>query len=80
VLVKRDNDLISANFKDLQEFTLLSPAFRNPSTVPLRFLDGTAGPTDDSTLRKFETQTNVPFVVDQSKTASCGRHHQGTIG
>lgn len=47
VFVRRDNELVAANFEDVKGYELLSPAFMSPETVPATFANGTDGPTSD---------------------------------
>ncbi|KAM0298248.1 hypothetical protein HYE67_001289 [Fusarium culmorum] len=48
----KDSELVSANFPDVN-ITLRSPAFLNPEKVPVRFAEGTEGPTDFNELDYF---------------------------
>ncbi|EFQ25169.1 carboxypeptidase [Colletotrichum graminicola] len=53
VQVRKDSEIVAANFKDVEDVELLSPAFLTPETIPEGFLDGTKGPTDDDLLDTF---------------------------
>ncbi|KAK1711913.1 carboxypeptidase [Colletotrichum acutatum] len=53
VTVRKDTDIVAANFKDIEGVDLLSPAFLTPETIPAGFSDGTQGPTDDDLLDSF---------------------------
>lgn len=59
VTVRKDTDIVAANFKDIEGVDLLSPAFLNPETIPAGFSDGTQGPTDDDLLGKLSTSSFV---------------------
>ncbi|KAH6962815.1 hypothetical protein DER45DRAFT_480086 [Fusarium avenaceum] len=48
----KDSSLVAANFPDVN-ITLRSPAFLNPERVPVRFANGSEGPTDDIELDYF---------------------------
>lgn len=52
VPVRRDNELVAANFGDIEDYELLSPAFLKPDTVSNKFWNGTDGPTSDTELGK----------------------------
>ncbi|MBA7490003.1 hypothetical protein ES702_00537 [subsurface metagenome] len=52
VFVRKDNDLVAANFQDVQDYELLSPAFMSPDTIPATFANGTDGPTSDIEVGK----------------------------
>jgi hypothetical protein len=45
-----DSPEVAANFADIEGVKLLSPAFLNNETVPETWLNGTSGPTPQSTL------------------------------
>ncbi|GJC80888.1 carboxypeptidase 2 [Colletotrichum liriopes] len=53
VAVRKDSDIVAANFKAIEGVDLLSPAFLTPDTIPGGFSDGTKGPTDDDLLDSF---------------------------
>ncbi|OLN83713.1 Carboxypeptidase 2-like protein 3 [Colletotrichum chlorophyti] len=53
VTVRKDSDVVAANFQDVEGVDLLSPAFLKPETKPGGFADGTKGPTDDDVLDAF---------------------------
>lgn len=59
VYVRKDNELVAANFEDVQGYELLSPAFMRPDSVPSRFANGTDGPTSDA-----EVGRNTPECLD----------------
>lgn len=50
VVVRKDTDIVAANFKDVEGVDLLSPAFLTPDTIPEGFSEGTKGPTDADIL------------------------------
>lgn len=50
VPVRKDNEAVVVNFRDVAGYELLSPAFLSPDTVPAGFVNGTDGPTSDSEL------------------------------
>ena len=45
-----DTPQVAANFPDVADVELLSPAFVNPENVPSTFSNGTSGPTPQRTL------------------------------
>jgi len=49
-----DAPQVAANFPDVDDFQLLSPAFLNPENVPATFANGTSGPTPQRDLGKFQ--------------------------
>ncbi|KAF1935993.1 Zn-dependent exopeptidase [Clathrospora elynae] len=53
-----DTPQVTANFPDVEGIKLLSPAFKNPETVPGAFANGTSGPTPQRTLESF-----IPYVT-----------------
>ncbi|OHF02908.1 carboxypeptidase [Colletotrichum orchidophilum] len=53
VEVIRDSETVAANFPDVEEVELHSPAFANPESVSATFANGTGGPTDQATLDYF---------------------------
>ncbi|KAK6207877.1 carboxypeptidase [Colletotrichum tabaci] len=53
VVVRKDTDIVAANFKDVEGVDLLSPAFLTPDTIPEGFSEGTKGPTDADILDSF---------------------------
>lgn len=59
--VDEDNELVAANFGDVPDIELLSPAFLNPESVPEGFWNGTSGPTDDATMGKPSLNTWINF-------------------
>lgn len=56
VFVRRDNELVAANFEDVKGYELLSPAFMSPETVPATFANGTDGPTSDVEVGEESTE------------------------
>ncbi|OHX01183.1 carboxypeptidase 2 [Colletotrichum incanum] len=50
-----DSEAVAANFPEVQDVELFSPAFANPESVPSTFANGTSGPTDEATLAKTLT-------------------------
>ncbi|KAK7428875.1 hypothetical protein QQZ08_004645 [Neonectria magnoliae] len=53
VALVRDSDEAAKHFPDVEGVELYSPAFKDPSSVPAGFKNGTDGPTDDATLDYF---------------------------
>ncbi|KAM0286037.1 hypothetical protein ACHAQH_001045 [Verticillium albo-atrum] len=53
VTVLQDEDHVAANFPEVEDIELYSPAFASPNTVPDAFANGTAGPTDELTMDHF---------------------------
>ncbi|KAK1982794.1 carboxypeptidase [Colletotrichum cereale] len=53
VEVRKDSDIVAANFKNVEGVDLLSPAFLTPATISEGFADGTKGPTNDDALDIF---------------------------
>ncbi|KAK2035123.1 carboxypeptidase [Colletotrichum zoysiae] len=51
--VRKDSNIVAANFRDVEGVELLSPAFLTPESIPEGFSDGTKGPTDDDLLDTF---------------------------
>lgn len=45
-----DAPQVAANFHDVEDIELLSPAFINPTSVPGTFPNGTSGPTPHYSL------------------------------
>lgn len=45
-----DSEQVAANFPEVEDVELYSPAFANPDSVPGSFANGTSGPTDEATL------------------------------
>ncbi|KAI3580466.1 hypothetical protein IWW34DRAFT_619089 [Fusarium oxysporum f. sp. albedinis] len=62
----KDSDLVSANFPDIN-ITLRSPAFLNPGKVPVRFSNGTEGPTDDIELAQKHDWMTYESAAFQSE-------------
>lgn len=62
VPVRRDNELVAANFENVQGYELQSPAFLNPDSVPADFANGTAGPTSDAEVGKRLSDTTYETV------------------
>ena len=48
-----DSPQVAANFPDLDDVKLLSPAFVDSASVPSTFANGTSGPTPQSKLGTF---------------------------
>ncbi|KAK1593802.1 carboxypeptidase [Colletotrichum navitas] len=48
-----DSKAVAANFPEVEDVELFSPAFTNPEGVPSGFANGTSGPTDEVTLDHF---------------------------
>ncbi|KAK1489454.1 carboxypeptidase [Colletotrichum cuscutae] len=53
VEVVPDSEVVAANFPEVEDVDLRSPAFANPDGVPATFANGTSGPTDQATLDYF---------------------------
>ncbi|KAK1496661.1 carboxypeptidase [Colletotrichum tamarilloi] len=53
VEVIQDSEVVAANFPEVEDVDLRSPAFANPDGVPATFANGTSGPTDQATLDYF---------------------------
>lgn len=65
----KDSSLVAANFPDVN-ITLRSPAFLNPERVPVRFANGSEGPTDDIELGNCPPSTDVNNMANANKTTS----------
>ncbi|KAK1978690.1 carboxypeptidase [Colletotrichum cereale] len=48
-----DSEAVAANFPEVEDVELFSPAFANPESVPSGFANGTSGPTNEATLDYF---------------------------
>lgn len=57
-----DSPQVAANFPDIEGIKILAPAFLNPETVPSTWLNGTSGPTPQSTLGKIRALEFSPYT------------------
>lgn len=65
--LEKDPEHIAQHFPDVDEIELLSPAFASPNTVPEGFSNGTAGPTDQTTMGELGFLLSLPLTRPREK-------------